>query len=105
MRRAFAAEGNPAVLRTSRILDFLNGDEEAPWSEYRTGGLSARGLQQLLKDYGINQIARKLNTGDCPHRGDSAALAHAERTLHAVSTAIRHIAEAANHAVTGQASR
>ncbi|MFJ7900480.1 DUF3631 domain-containing protein [Streptomyces sp. NPDC096198] len=52
IRRAFAAEGDPDVMRTSRLLEHLNGDKEAPWAEYGAIGLTPRGLQELLKDYG-----------------------------------------------------
>ncbi|MEU1053427.1 DUF3631 domain-containing protein [Streptomyces sp. NPDC005876] len=52
IRRAFAAEGDPTVMRTSRLLEHLNGDKEAPWAEYGANGLTPRGLQELLKDYG-----------------------------------------------------
>ncbi|GAA3771534.1 DUF3631 domain-containing protein [Streptomyces chiangmaiensis] len=59
IRRAFAAEGDPAVLRTSRLLEFLNADKEAPWAEYGAHGLTPRGLQLLLKDYGIGAANRR----------------------------------------------
>lgn len=48
----------------------------------------------------INQIAEKLNSGGRPHPGDTALLARAERTPTVVGTAVRHIATAANQAVT-----
>ncbi len=55
--------------------------------------------------HNINQIARKLNSGDLPHSGDTATLAQAERTLAAVGTAVRHIAEAANQAFATKSHR
>lgn len=53
IRRAFAAENDPAVLGTMRLLEHLNADKEAPWAEYGANGLTPRGLQELLKPYGI----------------------------------------------------
>ncbi|MFD4794655.1 plasmid mobilization relaxosome protein MobC [Streptomyces anulatus] len=49
--------------------------------------------------HNINQIARKLNSGD------TATMAQAERTLAAVGTAVRHIAEATNQAVATRSHR
>lgn len=63
IRRAFAAEGDPAVLRTSRLLEHLNADKEAPWAEYGANGLTPRGLQLLLKDYGIGSANRRFPDG------------------------------------------
>lgn len=63
IRRAFAAEGNQAVVRTSRLLEQLNADMEAPWAEYGPGGLTPRGLQLLLKDYGISSANRRFPDG------------------------------------------
>ena len=63
IRRAFAAEGAPAVLRTSRLLDYLNADKEAPWAEYGASGLTPRGLQLLLQDYGISSANRRFPDG------------------------------------------
>ncbi|MCX5532337.1 DUF3631 domain-containing protein [Streptomyces sp. NBC_00006] len=63
IRRVFAAEGDPTVLRTSRLLGELNADKEAPWAEYGAGGLTPRGLQLLLKDYGIGSANRRFPDG------------------------------------------
>ncbi|MFI7101938.1 DUF3631 domain-containing protein [Streptomyces sp. NPDC050161] len=63
IRRAFAAVGDPAVLRTSSLLEYLNGDKEAPWAEHGAGGLTPRGLQLLLKDYGIGSANRRFPDG------------------------------------------
>ncbi|WP_280688690.1 DUF3631 domain-containing protein [Kitasatospora sp. GAS204B] len=54
IRRVFAAGGNPDALSTEHLLAALKADSEAPWAEYGPTGLSARGLQLLLKDYGIS---------------------------------------------------
>jgi hypothetical protein len=63
IRRAYAAEDDPAVIRTSRLLDHLNGDKEAPWAEHSASGLTPRGLQLLLKDYGISSANRRFPDG------------------------------------------
>ncbi|MGY1437040.1 DUF3631 domain-containing protein [Streptomyces reniochalinae] len=53
IRSAFASCGDPEALSTNRLLSVLREDPEAPWAEYGTNGLTPRGLQLLLKDYGI----------------------------------------------------
>ncbi|QSY50494.1 DUF3631 domain-containing protein [Streptomyces griseocarneus] len=63
IRRVFAAEGNPAIIRTSRLIDSLNEDAESPWPGYSDKGLTARGLQLLLKDYGIGSANRRFPDG------------------------------------------
>ncbi|MEU8679093.1 DUF3631 domain-containing protein [Streptomyces sp. NPDC048560] len=68
IRRAFATEGNPPVIRTSRILDFLNKDDETPWPEYTAKGLTSRGLQILLKGYGISSANHRFH-GDAQAKG------------------------------------
>ncbi|MEU5192822.1 MobC family plasmid mobilization relaxosome protein [Streptomyces scabiei] len=55
--------------------------------------------------HNINQIAKKLNSGGRPQPGDTAVLAQGERTLTAVGATVRHIAAAANQAVTKKAAR
>ncbi|WP_430625658.1 DUF3631 domain-containing protein [Streptomyces sp. NBC_01264] len=68
IRHAFEAEGNPPVIRTSRLLDILNKDDETPWPEYTANGLTPRGLQILLKDYGISSANRRFH-GDVQAKG------------------------------------
>jgi hypothetical protein len=68
IRRAFAAEGDPPAIRTSRLLDILNKDDETPWPEYTDKGLTPRGLQILLKDYGISSANRRFH-GDVQAKG------------------------------------
>ncbi|MEV1046010.1 DUF3631 domain-containing protein [Streptomyces sp. NPDC049916] len=63
IRRAFAAVGDPAVLSTKHLLESLNADREAPWAEYGTNGLTPRGLQLLLKPYGIGSANRRFPDG------------------------------------------
>ena len=55
--------------------------------------------------HNVNQIAKKLNSGDRPHPGDTALLDHAERALGTVGTTIRHIAAAATQAAATKGSR
>ncbi|MER6911196.1 DUF3631 domain-containing protein [Streptomyces sp. NPDC000594] len=63
IRRVFAAEGDPATLRTGRLIEQLNADPEAPWAEYGPQGLTPRGLQLLLKDYGISSANHRFPGG------------------------------------------
>ncbi|MFF3843086.1 DUF3631 domain-containing protein [Streptomyces sp. NPDC001930] len=63
IRRAFASEGNPVVIRTGRLLGILNEDAESPWPEYSDKGLTPRGLQILLNDYGIRSANRRFPDG------------------------------------------
>ncbi|MGW6604878.1 plasmid mobilization relaxosome protein MobC [Streptomyces sp. NPDC055036] len=55
--------------------------------------------------HNINQIARKLNSGDRPYPGDAEFLTQTERTLGAVGTAVRHISAATNQAVATKGPR
>ncbi|NEA59556.1 DUF3631 domain-containing protein [Streptomyces sp. SID13666] len=63
IRTAFAGFGNPHALGTADLLCRLRADAEAPWAEYGNGGLSPRGLQVLLKDYGINSCTVRFRDG------------------------------------------
>lgn len=63
IRRVFADEGDPAIMRTSRIIEALKADSEAPWAEHGPHGLSPRGLQLLLKDYGISSANHRFPGG------------------------------------------
>ncbi|MFJ3922788.1 DUF3631 domain-containing protein [Streptomyces sp. NPDC090022] len=64
IRKAFASVGNPPALRTTHLLDLLNADPEAPWSEHSPKGLTPRGLQILLDDYGIGSGNRRFPDGN-----------------------------------------
>ncbi|MFF2331236.1 MULTISPECIES: MobC family plasmid mobilization relaxosome protein [unclassified Streptomyces] len=55
--------------------------------------------------HNINQIAKKLNSGGHPRPVDTAVLARAEHTLTSVSATVRHIATAANQAVSKNVAR
>jgi hypothetical protein len=63
IHRAFAAENDPPVLGTRRLLEHLNADKEAPWAEHSTNGLTPRGLQLLLQPYGISSANRRFPDG------------------------------------------
>ncbi|MFJ2771275.1 DUF3631 domain-containing protein [Streptomyces sp. NPDC087300] len=63
IRRAFAAVSDPAVLSTKQLLESLNADKEAPWAEYGANGLTPRGLQLLLKPYGIGSANHRFPDG------------------------------------------
>ncbi|WP_405898305.1 plasmid mobilization relaxosome protein MobC [Streptomyces sp. NBC_00727] len=55
--------------------------------------------------HNINQIARKLNSGDRPHSGDSALIAQAEGALGVIGSTVRHIAAATNQAAATKSHR
>jgi hypothetical protein len=61
IRAVFTACGNPALLPTEHLLTALNADPEAPWREHGPAGLTARGLQILLKDYGIRSANHRFH--------------------------------------------
>lgn len=63
IRRAFAAENDPPALRTKRLLEHLNADKEAPWADYSSEGLTARGLQIQLQPFGLNSSNRRFPDG------------------------------------------
>ncbi len=63
IRRAFASEGDQPTIRTGRLLEILNQDQEAPWAEHSPNGLTPRGLQILLQDYGIKSANRRFPGG------------------------------------------
>ncbi|MFC4033692.1 DUF3631 domain-containing protein [Streptomyces polygonati] len=68
IRAAFAMCGDPDALSTQSLLSALNADTEGPWREHGTSGLTPRGLQLLLKDYGISAANRRF-PGDTQRRG------------------------------------
>ncbi|MDF2257331.1 DUF3631 domain-containing protein [Streptantibioticus ferralitis] len=53
VRRAFAAAGDPESVSTDALLYALNSDPEAPWAESARGGLTARALSGMLREFGI----------------------------------------------------
>jgi hypothetical protein len=55
--------------------------------------------------HNVNQMAKKLNSGDRPHPGDTTLLAEAGRTLDTVGATVRHIAAATNHAMATKSPR
>ncbi|MEU3175370.1 plasmid mobilization relaxosome protein MobC [Streptomyces sp. NPDC007000] len=66
--------------------------------------LTALRREVAMIGHNVNQIAKKVNSGGHPHPGDTAVLAQAEQTVSAVGAAVRHIASAANQAVTVKAA-
>ncbi|MFC4034175.1 DUF3631 domain-containing protein [Streptomyces polygonati] len=68
VRAVFAGLGDPDALSTESLLSALNADPEGPWREYGSSGLTPRGLQLLLKDYGISSANRRF-PGDTQRRG------------------------------------
>ncbi|MFB7472556.1 DUF3631 domain-containing protein [Kitasatospora sp. NPDC056184] len=63
IRRIFFAHGDPDTLPTTAVLAALNDDPEAPWAEHGRGGLTARALAGLLKDYQISSANIRLPDG------------------------------------------
>ncbi|MFJ1703282.1 DUF3631 domain-containing protein [Kitasatospora sp. NPDC088346] len=63
IRRIFFTHGDTDTLPTTAILAALNDDPEAPWAEHGRGGLTARGLAGLLKDYRISSANIRLPDG------------------------------------------
>ncbi|MGW1431861.1 DUF3631 domain-containing protein [Streptomyces sp. NPDC002431] len=53
IRRIFVAQREPDSLATEELLHHLRQDPEAPWAECGRGGLSARDLGAMLREYGI----------------------------------------------------
>lgn len=66
--------GNEEAVATNTLLDRLHKIDEAPWSEWYGGPLTARGLAKLLKPYGVK--SRTIRTEDGTpkgyHRADMA---------------------------------
>jgi hypothetical protein len=90
------------------VMAHVHGDlalpgQRTPLDDYIDELTALRGEVAKI-GHNINQIARKLNSGGHPHLGDTAVLAQSEQTLTAVATAVRHIASAANQAVTKKAA-
>jgi len=64
IRAAFAEVGDPTALPTEHLLMLLHRAPEGPWTEYGTSGLTPRGLQLLLKDYGIGSANIRFADGN-----------------------------------------
>ncbi|MFC5027182.1 DUF3631 domain-containing protein [Streptomyces sp. DSM 41987] len=67
IRRLFHAKGEQAQLSTDEILYALNNDPEAPWADHRRGGLNARDLSGMLREYGIR--SGNVRVGDIQRKG------------------------------------
>lgn len=91
------------------VMAHVHGDlalpgQRTPLDDYIDELTALRGEVAKI-GHNINQIAKKLNSGGHPHPGDTTLLAQAEHTLSAVGTTVRHIATAANEAVSKKAPR
>ncbi|MGW5659838.1 MobC family plasmid mobilization relaxosome protein [Streptomyces sp. NPDC003758] len=91
------------------VMAHVHGDlalpgQRTPLDDYIDELTALRGEVAKI-GHNINQIAKKLNFGGHPHPEDTAVLAQAERTLSAVGATVRHIATAANEAVSKKAAR
>lgn len=65
--RAFAKHGDDRIM-TTELLDFLNSQEEAPWSTFSHGReMTPRNLAQMFKRYGISSML--MRKGDAVVRG------------------------------------
>ena len=53
IRRVFAAQREVDSLSTEELLHQLRQDPEAPWAEWGRGGLTARELGRMLRDFDI----------------------------------------------------
>ena len=64
LRTIFEAEGWPEAIASSATLDRLTELEGRPWSEWRRGKpLTARGLSNLLKPFGVQSRNHLFKTG------------------------------------------
>ncbi|WP_329119429.1 plasmid mobilization protein [Streptomyces sp. NBC_01465] len=118
----YSVEERDAILAKATSLNLSGAHYVAAVTlAHVEGDLTVPGQRTQLDDYidelnalrqqvarigrNVNQIATKLNSGGHPHPGDSALLAQTDRTLDAVGEAVRHIAAAANQAVSHKAAR
>ncbi|MEV6169382.1 plasmid mobilization relaxosome protein MobC [Streptomyces sp. NPDC051954] len=118
----YSVDEKTEILREARSLNIVGAHYVGAVVMARVhGDLALPGQRTPLDDYineltalrsevakighNINQFARKLNSGGHPHPGDTVVLAQAEQTLTAVGTTVRHIAAAANQAVSKKAAR
>ncbi|MGV9424436.1 DUF3631 domain-containing protein [Streptomyces sp. NPDC003656] len=53
IRRIFVAQREAESLPTEELLHQLRQDPESPWAEWGRGGLTARGLGSMLREFGI----------------------------------------------------
>ncbi|WP_031230370.1 plasmid mobilization relaxosome protein MobC [Streptomyces niveus] len=91
------------------VMAHVNGDlalpgQRTPLDDY-IDELNALRAQVTHIGRNLNQITKKLHSGGHPHPGDTALLAQTDLTLASVATAVRHIAQAANQAVSTKAVR
>ncbi|MEU6290719.1 plasmid mobilization relaxosome protein MobC [Streptomyces sp. NPDC046988] len=117
------SEEEEAVIRAKAASLNLSGAHyvAAATLAHVQGDLTLAGQRTQLDDYideinalreqvtaigrNVNQIAKKLNSGGHPHPGDSTLLAQSVQILNTVGETVRHIATAANQAVSHKAPR
>ncbi|MFF4673587.1 plasmid mobilization relaxosome protein MobC [Streptomyces sp. NPDC001279] len=116
----YSDEEKAAILAKARSLNISGAHYVAVVTlAHVHGDLTVPGQRTQLDDYidelnalrrdvafighNVNQIAKKLNSGGHPRPGDSDLLAQTDRTLGSVGEAVRHIAAAANQAVSYKA--
>ncbi|CUU61124.1 Protein of unknown function (DUF3631) [Parafrankia irregularis] len=58
------AFGTDTAITTTRLLTLLNADVEAPWADMGPGGLTARRLAALLREYGIHSRNIRPDNGE-----------------------------------------
>lgn len=90
------------------VMAHIHGDlalpgQRTPLDDY-IDELTALRREVAKIGHNINQIAKKLNSGDHPHPGGTALLAQTEATLTSAGATVRHIAAAANQAVSSKAA-
>ncbi|MCX7626428.1 MAG: DUF3631 domain-containing protein [Candidatus Sumerlaeaceae bacterium] len=66
--KAYFDESGKEVAPTNDLLNFLNGQEDRPWSEYSRGKeLTAHGLARLLRYFDIRPATKRV--GECTFKG------------------------------------
>ncbi|MFE4058730.1 plasmid mobilization relaxosome protein MobC [Streptomyces sp. NPDC059096] len=90
------------------VMAHIHGDLTLPGQRTQLDDyideLNALRRQVAAIGWNVNQIAKKLNSDGCPHPGDTALLAQAERTLASAGASVRHIADATNRTATKKAA-
>ncbi|CUU57824.1 Protein of unknown function (DUF3631) [Parafrankia irregularis] len=73
------AFGTDTAITTTRLLTLLNADVEAPWADMGPGGLTARRLAALLREYGIHSRNIRPDNGEQAKGYERAAFTDAWR--------------------------
>ncbi|PGH49551.1 plasmid mobilization relaxosome protein MobC [Streptomyces sp. Ru87] len=109
MDRARSLNIAGAHLVGAAVVAYLDGDlalsgQRTPLDDY-IDELTALRRQVAMIGHNVNQMAKKLNSGDRPHPVDATLLAQTEHTLAQLGATVRHIADAANEAATTKGPR